>query len=149
MIAVALLALQIYALIDLSRADSREVRIIPKWLWAVLWLIPVIGPAAWLLLGRPAVGPSPGGGSGGGGTLGGPRPPRGPIAPDDDADFLKRLDEQSWAARMERLRRERERGIPGATGDPGAGPGPATTPPGEGTEGTPAADDAPGESPAR
>lgn len=116
LIALALLTLQVYALVDLVRADSDEVRTIPKALWFVVWLIPVLGPVAWLLLGRPQVGPSSGGGgSGGGGSItGGPRPTRGPVAPDDDPEFLRRLDEQSWAARMERLRRERQ------------GPGPAS-----------------------
>ena len=110
-IAIAIIALQVYALVDLARSDSASVRSIPKWLWFLVWPIPVLGPVAWLALGRPRVGPaSGGGGPGGGGTIGGPRPPRGPIAPDDDPDFLKRLDEQSWAARMERLRREREAG---------------------------------------
>jgi hypothetical protein len=113
-IAVAFVALHIYALIDLVRAESASVRFVPKWLWFVLWVIPVLGPIAWLLVGRPRVGPAPGGGGGGGGGGGviGPRTPRGPIAPDDDPEFLKRLDEQSWAARMERLRREREAGAP-------------------------------------
>jgi hypothetical protein len=110
-IAVAFVALHIYALIDLARAESASVRFVPKWLWFVLWVIPVLGPVAWLVVGRPRVGPAPGGGSGGGGVVG-PRSPRGPVAPDDDPEFLKRLDEQSWAARMERLRREREAGAP-------------------------------------
>jgi Phospholipase_D-nuclease N-terminal len=123
-IVLALLTLQIYALVDLVRADSDQVRVLPKALWFLVWLLPVIGPAAWLLLGRPQVGPAPGGngGSGGGGISGGgPRPTRGPLAPDDDPDFLRRLDEQSWAARMERLRRERQGG-PGP-GQPHAEPG--------------------------
>lgn len=109
-IALALLTLQVYALVDLVRANSDEVRTIPKSLWFVVWLIPVLGPIAYLLLGRPQVDPSSGGGGsgGGGGIAGGPRPTRGPLAPDDDPEFLRRLDEQSWAARMERLRRERQ-----------------------------------------
>jgi hypothetical protein len=120
LIVLALLTLQVYALVDLVRARSDEVRVIPKSLWFLIWLIPIAGPVAWLLLGRPQVGPSPGGGgSGGGGITGGPRPPTGPAAPDDDPEFLRRLDEQSWAARMERLRRERE-GLGGAGATSGA-----------------------------
>jgi hypothetical protein len=121
LIALSLLTLQVYALVDLVRADSDEVRTIPKSLWFLVWLIPILGPVAWLLLGRPQVGPSPGGGGpggggGGGGITGGPRPTRGPLAPDDDPEFLRRLDEQSWAARMERLRRERQELGPAGTG---------------------------------
>jgi hypothetical protein len=130
-VVVAFFALQVYALVDLVRSDSAGVRAIPKPLWFLVVLFPVAGPVAWLLLGRPRVGPAPGGG-GGGGITGGPRPPRGPIAPDDDPEFLKRLDEQSWAARMERLRREREAGKhlpdePGESTDssPGSGSGPS------------------------
>lgn len=129
LIVIALLTLQIYALVDLVRADSDQVRVVPKSLWFVVWLIPVLGPIAWLLLGRPQVGPSSGGGGGpggGGGLPGGPRPTRGPVAPDDDPEFLRRLDEQSWAARMERLRREREAG--GRPADPGPGARPEQDP---------------------
>lgn len=146
-IAVAFVALHIYALIDLVRAESASVRFVPKWLWFVLWVIPVLGPVAWLVVGSPRVGPAPGGGSGGGGVVG-PRSPRGPVAPDDDPEFLKRLDEQSWAARMERLRREREAAGP-ATGSgeaSGAGAGPD---PEEGPGGSPAPDDASGDTASR
>ena len=132
LIALSLLTLQVYALVDLVRADSDEVRTIPKSLWFVVWLIPILGPVAWLLLGRPQVGPSPGGGGpggGGGGITGGPRPTRGPLAPDDDPEFLRRLDEQSWAARMERLRRDRQE------------LGPAGTPPSEAERPEPDGDD--------
>ncbi len=133
-IALALLTLQVYALVDLVRANSDEVRTIPKPLWFVVWLIPVLGPIAYLLLGRPQVDPSSGGGGsgGGGGIAGGPRPTRGPIAPDDDPEFLRRLDEQSWAARMERLRRERQ----GPDGSGSARPGGDAAEPGGGEGGS-------------
>jgi hypothetical protein len=140
-IAVAFVALHIYALIDLVRAESASVRFVPKWLWFVLWVIPVLGPVAWLAVGRPRVGPAPGGGGGGGGV--GPRPPRGPVAPDDDPEFLKRLDEQSWAARMERLRREREAAGPATA--PGESSGAGSVPdPDEGPGSSPAPDEANG-----
>lgn len=129
-IAIAIIALQVYALVDLAKADSATVRAIPKWLWFLVWPIPVLGPVAWLALGRPKVGPTPGGGPGGGTSLG-PRSPRGPIAPDDDPEFLKRLDEQSWAARMERLRREREAGDTRGGSEPDPGPEPDGDPAGD------------------
>lgn len=126
LIYVVLLGIWVYALVDLSRTPPDMVRILPKWLWVViLFVLGVVGVPLWFLLGRPRESlPPPGGGGNGGGGLGvGPRPPR-PLAPDDDPDFLKRLDEQSWAARMERLRRERESGRRRDAGEePGAGTG--------------------------
>ena len=145
LIVLAMLTLQIYALVDLVRADSAQVRTFPKPVWFLVWLVPVVGPVAWLFLGRPSVGPSPGGGGpGGGGIGGGPRPTRGPVAPDDDPEFLRRLDEQTWAARMERLRRERqglgpaaEQGESEAPEDGDAPPRPGSTPEAP-TDGAPA-----------
>jgi hypothetical protein len=120
---IAALALHVYVLIDLVRSPSAEVRLLPKWLWLLVWLLPIAGPLCYLLAGQPRVEPGQGGGGGGGGGItGGPRP-RGPVAPDDDPEFLKRLDEQSWAARMERLRRER--GITGSRPDSTDGAGSA------------------------
>ena len=131
---LALVVLQVYTLVDLVRSDEDAVRSLPKAVWFLVWVVPVLGPVAWLVLGRPRVGPSSGGGNGGGGGItGGPRPSRGPVAPDDDPEFLKRLDEQSWSARMERLRRERQSG-----GDSTNGSRAPETPP--------APDEAPGES---
>lgn len=117
LLVVAAFALHLYVLLDVLRSPGSEVRVMPKGLWLVVSLVPVVGPVGWLLAGRPAVGPSSEGG-GPGGLTGGPRPGRGPIAPDDDPEFLKRLDEQSWAARMEKLRRERATGGRGAVTPP-------------------------------
>ena len=124
LVVVVLLGVWIYTLVDLGRTPGAQVRVLPKWLWLVLViLLGVLAVPLWFLLGRPREGypPPGGGGGGGGGGLGaGPRPPR-PLAPDDDPDFLKRLDEQSWSARMERLCRERDR--PAKDPDaPGSGP---------------------------
>ena len=118
-LALAVLALYIYAMIDLLRAPSAEVRLLPKWLWAiVILLIFLLGPLMWLILGRPRAQYPPGGGEGGGGPGGRRGPgPRGPVAPDDDPEFLRRIDEQSWSARMEKLRRERNGGSPPAGGE--------------------------------
>ncbi len=70
----------------------------------------LFGPVMWLVLGRPRAEYPPAGGDGGGGGSGGRGPgPRGPVAPDDDPEFLRRIDEQSWSARMEKLRRDRDR----------------------------------------
>lgn len=130
----AILAVYVYTLVDLVRTPEHEVRSMPKWAWVVvLILLGPLGAVGWFLFGRPRAGsPPPGGGAGPGGIGAGPRPtrPTRPVAPDDDPAFLKRLDEQSWAARMERLRRERqsrgpEDGSPGQTPEGPAGGSPS------------------------
>ena len=73
--------LVIYCLVDIAQADRADVRVLPRWLWALVVLVPFAGAAAWLWLGRPRTG---GGGSG-------HRPARTRPAPDDDPDFLRRL----------------------------------------------------------
>ena len=124
LLAVAVLALYIYAMLDVMRAPSAEVRVLPKWLWVIVVLfVFLLGPAMWLLIGRPRAEFPPSGGDGGGGSGGRGPGPRGPIAPDDDPEFLKRLDEQSWSVRMERLRRERESGGQPPSGGEGSAPG--------------------------
>ncbi len=72
------IALAIYALIDISRADETNIKLLPKWAWVLVSILLVpIGPIAWLIAGKTRV----------------KKPPkkRGPIGPDDDPDFLKGL----------------------------------------------------------
>ena len=78
----------IYALVDCIMTDRRRVRIMPKAVWLLAVLVPVLGPAAWLLAGRTGVGfgRAPRGPSGPQ-----PRRPSGPKGPDDDPDFLRKL----------------------------------------------------------
>ena len=94
------IALALYALIDLSRSQVVERAGIRPLAWvAMIVLLPVVGPVAWIAVSRsrrvggtsrPA---SPGRPSMPGGPV---RPTRrpGPVAPDDDPDFLWRLDQQ-------------------------------------------------------
>ena len=91
---VASLALLVYCVLDLVTTPSRAVRTLPKPLWFVVVLAPVLGPAVWFLFGRPPRGTSrknPG------------RPAAGRRAPDDDEYFLRdlrrRADEQRRRAR--------------------------------------------------
>lgn len=118
-----LLGLTLFALLDAAMTDESEVRLLPKPVWIIaIVLVPILGPKAWLVLGRPRPQDRADGGTGrrspsgrapmsrsGGARPGGPRsgaapagrnggrrgpagpPPKGP---DDDPDFLKRLDEQ-------------------------------------------------------
>ncbi|WP_166845473.1 PLD nuclease N-terminal domain-containing protein [Isoptericola sp. BMS4] len=94
--------LDVYALVDLSNSEEEDRGGLPRWLWAVIiLLLPVFGAVAWIVMrqtGRRA--------SGGGGRPRrpgrGPQRPSGPAAPDDDPDFL-------WKLEQERRRRERGR----------------------------------------
>lgn len=97
--ALAVFVLVVYALVDCLRARGSEVRGVPKALWvALIVLLPAIGALAWLLAGREK-GPAA------------PPTRRGrPVAPDDDPEFL-------W-----RLEQERRRGGPGGQ-QPGQGSG--------------------------
>lgn len=48
------LALLVYCLIDCVQTDSVAVRNLPKLAWvAIIVIIPIIGPIAWLVAGRP------------------------------------------------------------------------------------------------
>lgn len=115
--AVASIALSVYALADCVQTDARAVRHLPRWAWIVLIvLVPWVGPLTWLVtghdrsLGLPARGAAA-------------RPPRpGPLAPDEDPEFLARLGEQ-----IRRERREREHRGTGADG-PAGGHGTAGEP---------------------
>ena len=79
------LALTVYAVVDCVQTEERRIRVLPKALWVlVILVLPLVGPIAWLIAGRPDQTGTP--------RLGGRSrrdgPPRGP---DDDPDFLRRL----------------------------------------------------------
>jgi hypothetical protein len=82
--------LAIYALVDLVQTRDEDVQGLPKLAWvALIVLIWIIGPLAWLIAGTrgrrflPNPAPRAAGGPGGGGSR--------PMAPDDDPDFLRGL----------------------------------------------------------
>ncbi|SDQ15860.1 PLD nuclease N-terminal domain-containing protein [Quadrisphaera sp. DSM 44207] len=84
LLALLALVLVVYALLDCLRRPGDQVRGLPKALWlAVIVLLPVVGAVAWLLAGR-----------GRGRGPGGSRPPQRPVAPDDDPEFLWRLEQE-------------------------------------------------------
>lgn len=104
LLAVASIALTVYALADCIQTDDSRLRGLPRWAWILLVvLVPWAGPITWLLIGKDRS-PDWGGGSGGGAR----RP--GPLAPDEDPEFLRGLDEQIRRERRERERRERPDG---------------------------------------
>ena len=78
----ATIGLLLYALIDCIRTDDSLVRGLPKILWILLIVLAwIVGPLAWIVAGRNR-------------SSGPPQRPvrRGPLAPDDDPDFLRELD---------------------------------------------------------
>lgn len=97
------LVLAVYALVDCIQTDDEKVRHLPKWAWIVLIvLIGVVGPITWLIAGRQR-----GQGRGRAGLR--PSSP-GPLAPDDDPEFLSRLEDEA-----RRKRREKRKEDPGGT----------------------------------
>ncbi|MDN5797827.1 MAG: PLDc N-terminal domain-containing protein [Intrasporangium sp.] len=75
----------IYAFVDCLQTNGRRMRMLPKAVWLLLVLVPVLGPVLWFISGRVdshAVQRPPGRGS---------SRPSGPRGPDDDPEFLRRL----------------------------------------------------------
>jgi hypothetical protein len=74
------IAIQLYGIFDCARTDQEAVRTLPKWGWLLIVIIfGLFGSIAWLLAGRPK-------------AIGSGRVGRsGPVAPDDDDDFLRKL----------------------------------------------------------
>jgi hypothetical protein len=107
LLALAALGLIVYTVIDVVRSDERERLGLHKVLWvAFIVLLPLLGSVTWLLVRRtprrdaarrPGIG----------------HVPHAPLAPDDDPEFL-------WRLEQDRRRREREAGD---AGDTGSGPG--------------------------
>ncbi|WP_394215478.1 PLD nuclease N-terminal domain-containing protein [Brachybacterium vulturis] len=96
-IAVLSIALTVFALADCVQTEDEKIKGLPKWAWIVLIvLLPWVGPITWLFVGKERT-------SGGGQVH-----RRGPVAPDEDPDFLRRLDED--IRRERRKRREQEPG---------------------------------------
>ncbi len=74
------LVLLVYAVVDLTTTPSAAMRTLPKPLWYfVVLVVPLVGPVAWLLAGRPKR-------SGRSSA-----PPARQVAPDDDEEFLREL----------------------------------------------------------
>ncbi|GAA4287184.1 PLD nuclease N-terminal domain-containing protein [Georgenia daeguensis] len=161
---VLLIALVVYALIDCVRTPDDEMPVgIPKVLWVILIILfPGIAALAWIVVSRVARANAARSGSARPGLWSSPTPPRpvrrsGPVAPDDDPEFLARLEAERRRAERERRRRS---GQPSADEDadgdasprddgPGttlpSPPGPGTTAPGTSPEGSTAARPADGE----
>ncbi|MBM7832001.1 hypothetical protein JOE59_002706 [Agromyces cerinus] len=89
---VAAVVFSIYAVADCAFFDRSRVRGLSRGWWiVVIVFVPIIGGLLWFIIGRGRAGRS----SGGGRTR--------TVAPDDDADFLRRLGTE--AEQAERIRR--------------------------------------------
>ncbi|MCL8015778.1 PLD nuclease N-terminal domain-containing protein [Streptomyces sp. AS02] len=84
------LALSVYAFIDCISTKEDDIRHMPKPLWAILVLVfPLVGSISWLIAGKkrsPAA-------EGWGGVRDRQRRRQEWVAPDDNPEFLKSLDE--------------------------------------------------------
>ena len=88
---VAVLALTVYALVDLFVTQAARVRAFPKAVWiAVIVVLPLLGPILWLFVGKNRRMPKQ--------TT--------PMFPDDDMGFLGRIDRESAEDRIRRLEEE-------------------------------------------
>ena len=111
------LGLMIYALVDIAGTEKKDLGGLPKWFWVlIVILLPVLGPLLWIVTKvsrRRTASYGAGPAWGASGRPGrGARRPTGPVAPDDDPDFLWRLEQE---------RRRQQRREPGSTGGPADG----------------------------
>lgn len=97
----------VYALVDCWRSDGDAVRLLPRSLWFLVVLVPLVGGVLWILTGRPADEVA--------------APAVRPLAPDDDPEFLRRLDLERRRRAAEEERRRRRARPEGQ--DPGEGNG--------------------------
>lgn len=103
-----IIALAVYAAVDVTNSDEHDRRGLPAGLWLVIVVVfPILGPVLWFAVSRSqraarAGGPASGG-SAGTPAAGPSRGQRGPVAPDDDPDFL-------WRLEQDQRRRRREQG---------------------------------------
>jgi hypothetical protein len=86
---VLVVAFVVWCAFDVMGSDERRRRGVPAPVWLLIVLVPILGGVLWLVMSRGA----PNAGQRGAA--------RGPVAPDDDPEFLRRLD-------LERRRREQQ-----------------------------------------
>ena len=102
----------LYGLIDCILIPAALARSLPKWVWLiVIVLVPFLGAVAWLITGRPSRDEVAAGASATGRTAS--RRSVGPVAPDDDPTFLRKLADDEWTRKM----RDRREGTTPETGD--------------------------------
>lgn len=110
---LVIVALAVYAVVDISNSEDDDRRGLPMGVWLVLAVIvPVLGPVLWFSVSHAQRAARAGGGGAprqprpAGPAARGPRGPQRPVAPDDDPEFLWRLDQEQ--RRRDREQREGE-----------------------------------------
>jgi len=102
-LAPIIVLLLIFAVVDIAVIDRARIRTLPRAAWMVIAiLVPLVGPVLWCFVGRLRVGEETS-------VSAAASAPRrlGPIAPDDDPDFLGRLHrEQEQEDRIRELERK-------------------------------------------
>jgi len=89
---IVVIAISIFAIVDVLLTDKRRVRGIPKILWVLVILLPVVGALLWFTLGK---------------DRGRGRAVPRQTAPDDDPDFLRTLgSDREQEERIRRLEQE-------------------------------------------
>lgn len=83
LLALVILAVTVYGIVDCAQSDDRTRRNIPLWVWvALMILLPGVGAIIWLVISRL--------------TTPGPEVRRDrPLAPDDDPEFLRELERRN------------------------------------------------------
>ncbi|MCT1689565.1 PLD nuclease N-terminal domain-containing protein [Brevibacterium sp. p3-SID960] len=93
--ALILVAVTLYSFFDCVVRDRAHIRVLPKWGWLlVILLVPVFGLLLWFLFGRSSFGQ---------------RRSVGPVAPDDDPDYLQKIADDVEQAERRKRREEIER----------------------------------------
>ena len=87
-VAVALLVLWVFCILDVISTEEALCRSLPKYLWLfIVIILPDVGSIAWLLLGRPV-----GAGFRLGSQIGVYKPQKRAIGPEDSPDFLASIE---------------------------------------------------------
>ncbi|MEU8253551.1 PLD nuclease N-terminal domain-containing protein [Micromonospora inaquosa] len=101
------IVLAVCALISCLSAEEGQIRALPRIAWVLIILFfPLVGSIAWFVAGRV---PSPGAAKvWPGGTGGAERQRSRPVAPDDDPEFLRSVEERAQQQDQELFRRWEE-----------------------------------------
>lgn len=99
----ALVVFTVFVAVFAGSANKSDVRGLPRWVWVLLILVATpIGGLLYLFFGRPLPGAA---GSGASGTSTGSARRTATVAPDDDAAFLRRLEDDMRRDRENRRKR--------------------------------------------